>query len=145
MLVANSLRNNDFIIDNWPEDGFKRGSEEKEKFHDIVRQFDVVFDITIGGYVCQPYIVFNVCEKTKWLADQKNDDYACKELAKINKKYKSKEWYPEGTKEYNAKEIELYKEDHIKFNIRKLNSEYLQCIRKVTHKDGHKGVSHDIW
>ena len=145
VLVANSLRNNDFIIDNWPEDGFKRGNEEKEKFHDIVRQFDVVFDITIGGYVCQPYIVFNVCEKTKWLADQKNDDYACKELAKINKKYKYKEWYPEGTKEYNAKEIELYKEDHIKFDIRKLNSEYLQCIRKVTHKDRYKGVSHGIW
>ena len=41
--------------------------------------------------------------------------------------------------------IQLYKEGHIKFDIKKLNSEYLQCIRKVTHKDGHKGVSHDIW
>lgn len=145
VLVANSLRNNDFIIDNWPEDGFKRGNEEKEKFHDIVRQFDVIFDVTIGGYVCQPYIVFDVCEKTTWLADQKNDEYAWKELDKINKKYKSEEWYPDGTKEYNAKEIELYKEGHIKFDIRKLNSEYLQCIRKVTHKDRYKGVSHDIW
>lgn len=145
VLVANSLRNNDFIIDNWPEDGFKRGNEEKEKFHDIVRQFDVIFDVTIGGYVCQPYIVFDVCEKTTWLADQKNDEYAWKELDKINKKYKSEEWYPDGTKEYNAKEIELYKEGHIKFDIRKLNSEYLQCIRKVTHKDRYKGVSHGIW
>ena len=145
MLVANSLRNNDFIIANWPEDGFKRGNEEKEKFHDIIRQFDVVFDVTLGGYVCQPYIVFNVCEKTTWLADQKTDNYACKELAKINKKYKSKEWYPEGTKEYSTKEIELYKEGYIKFDIRQLNPEYLQCVRKVTHKEPRKGVSHDIW
>ena len=145
MLVANSLRNNDFVIANWPEEGFRRGNEEKEKFYDIVRQFDVVFDVTLGGYVCQPYIVFNVCEKTTWLADQKNDNYADEELDKINKKYNSSEWYPEGTKEYSVKEIELYKEGHIKFDIRKLNPEYLQCIRKVTHKERHKGVSHDIW
>ena len=145
MLVANSLRNNDFVIANRPEEGFRRGNEEKEKFHDIVRQFDVVFDVTLGGHVCQPYIVFNVCEKITWLADQKTDDYAWKELDKINKKYKPKEWYPEGTKEYSAKEIELYKEGHIKFDIRKLNPEYLQCIRKVTHKERHKGVSYDIW
>mgnify|MGYP003571248589 CR=1 FL=1 len=146
MLVANSLRNNDFIITNWPEDGFKRGNEEKEKYHDIVRQFDVVFDVTLGGYVCQPYIVFNVCEKTTWLADQKTDDYAQKELDKIHKKYNnSNNWYTEGIKEYNAKEIELYKEGHINFDIRKLNPEYLQCIRKVTHKEKRKGVSHDMW
>ena len=145
MLVANSLRNNDFVIANWPEDGFRRRNEEKEKFHDIVRQFDVVFDVSLGGYVCQPYIVFNVCEKTTWLADQKNDDYAWEELNKISKKYTSDNWYPEGTKEYNAKEIELYKEGHIKFDIKKLNPEYLQCIRKVTHKERRKGVSHDIW
>lgn len=145
MLVANSLRNNDFVIANWPEDGFRRGNEEKEKFHDIVRQFDVIFDVTLGGYVCQPYIVFNVCEKTMWLADQKTDDYAQKELDKISKKYTSDNWYPEGTKEYNAREIELFKEEHIKFDINKLNPEYLQCIRKVTHKERHKGVSHDIW
>jgi len=145
MLVANSLRNNDFVIANWPEDGFRRGNEEKEKFHDIVRQFDVVFDVTLGGYICQPYVVFNICEKTTWLADQKTDDYACEELNKINKKYTSDNWYPEGTKEYNAKEIELYKEGHIKFDIKKLNPEYLQCIRKVTHKERRKGVSHDIW
>lgn len=145
MLVANSLRNVDFIIANWPEDGFRRGNDEKEKFHDIVRQFDVVFDVTLGGYICQPYVVFNVCEKTKWLAEQKNDDYASKELDKINKKYNSDNWYPDGTKEYSAKEIELYKEGHIKFDIRKLNSEYLQCVRKVTHKERRKGVSHDIW
>lgn len=145
MLVANSLRNNDFVIANWPEDGFRRGNEEKEKLHDIVRQFDVIFDVSLGGYVCQPYIVFNVCEKTTWMADQKTDNYACKELSKINKKYKSEEWYPEGTKEYSAREIELYKEGHIKFDIRKLNPEYLQCVRKVTHKEKHKGVSHDIW
>ena len=145
ILVANSLRNNDFIIANWPEDGFKRGNEEKEKFHDIVRQFDVVFDVTLSGYICQPYIVFNVCEKTTWLADQKTDDYAWEELDKIDKKYNSKEWYPEGTKEYSTMEIELYKEGHIKFDIRKLNPEYLQCIRKVTHKERRKGVSHDIW
>lgn len=145
VLVTNSLRNNDFIIANWPEDGFKRGNKENEKFHDIVRQFDVVFDVTLGGHVCQPYIVFNVCEKTKWLAEQKNSDYASEELAKINKKYKSDNWYPDGTKEYRAKEIELYKEGHIKFDIRKLNPEYLQCIRKVTHKERRKDVSHDIW
>lgn len=145
MLVANSLRNNDFVIANWPEDGFKRGNEEKEKLHGIVKQFDVVFDITLGGYVCQPYILFNICEKTTWMADQKNDDYAQKELDKINKKYKSKEWYPEGTKEYSAKEIELYKEGHIKFDIRKLSPKYLQCIRKVNHIERRKQVSHDIW
>ena len=146
VLVANSLRNNDFIIDNWSEDGFKRGNEEKEKFHDIVRQFDVVFDVTIGGYVCQPYVVFNICEKTKWLADQKNDDYARQELFKIDQKYNnSNNWYPEGTKEYNAKEIELYKDGHIKFDIRKLNPEYLQYIRKVNHKEQRKGVSHNVW
>lgn len=145
MLVANSLRNNDFIIANWPEDGFRRGNEEKIKFHDIVRQFDVVFDVTLGGHVCQSYIVFNVCEKIIWLADQKTDDYAREELSKINKKYTSDNWYPDGTREYSAKEIELYKEGHIKFDIRKLNPEYLQCIRKVTHKERRKGVSHDIW
>lgn len=145
MLVANSLRNNDFVIANWPEEGFRRESEEKEKFHDIVRQFDVVFDVSLGGYVCQPYIVFNVSEKTTWLADQKNDDYAWDELDKIHKKYNSSKWYPDGTKEYSAKEIELYKEGHIKFDIRKLNPEYLQCVRKVTHKEKYKGVSHDIW
>lgn len=145
MLVANSLRNNDFVIANWPEEGFRRGNEEKEKFHDIVRQFDVVFDVTLGGYICQPYVVFNICEKTTWLADQKTDDYAWEELNKISKKYTSDNWYPEGTKEYNAKEIELYKEGHIKFDIKKLNPEYLQCIRKVTHKERRKGVSHDIW
>jgi len=145
MLVANSLRNNDFVIANWPEDGFRRGSEENKELHNIIRQFDVIFDVTLGGYVCQPYIVFNVCEKTTWMADQKNDDYAWEELDKINKKYNFDEWYPEGTKEYDAKEIELYKEGHIKFDIRKLNPEYLQCIRKVTHKEKHKGVSHDIW
>lgn len=145
MLVANSLRNNDFVIQNWPEDGFRRGNEEKEKFHDIVRQFDVVFDVTLGGYFCQPYVVFNVCEKTTWLAEQKNSDYASEELDKINKKYTSDNWYPTGTKEYSAKEIELFKEGHIKFDIRKLNPEYLQCIRKVTHKERRKGVSHDIW
>ena len=145
MLVANSLRNNDFIIANWPEDGFRRGNEEKEKFHDIVRQFDVVFDVTLYGYVCQPYIVFNVCEKTTWLAEQKTDDYACEELDEISKKYTFDNWRLDGIKEYNTKEIELYKEDHIKFDIRKLNPEYLQCIRKVTHKERRKGVSHDIW
>ena len=145
MLVANSLRNNDFVIANWPEDGFRRGNKENKKFHDIVRQFDVVFDITLGGRICQPYVVFNICEKTTWMADQKNDDYARKELFKINQKYNSDKWYPDGTKEYSAKEIELYKEGHIKFDIRKLNPEYLQYIRKVTHKERRKGVSHDIW
>lgn len=145
VLVANSLRNNDFVIANWPEDGFRRGNEEKEKIHDIVRQFDIIFDVTIGGHVCQPYIVFNICEKTTWLADQKTDDYAWQELDKINKKYNFDNWYPDGTKEYNAKEIELYNEGHIKFDIKKLNSEYLQCIRKVNHKERRKGVSHDIW
>ena len=146
MLVANSLRNNDFVIANWPEDGFKRGSVEKIKFPDIIRQFDVIFDVTIGGYVCQPYVVFNVCEKTTWLANQKNDDYAWKELDEITKKYNnSNNWNPDGIKEYNAKEIELYNEGHIKFDIKKLNPEYLQYIRKVTHKERRKGVSHDIW
>ncbi len=145
MLVENSLRNNDFIIANWPEDGFRRGNEEKEKFHDIVRQFDVVFDVTLYGYVCQPHIVFNVCEKTTWLAEQKTDDYACEELDEISKKYTFDNWRPDGIKEYNTKEIELYKDGHIKFDIRKLNPEYLQCIRKVTHKERRKGVSHDIW
>ena len=91
-------------------------------------------------------IVFNICEKTKWLADQKNDDYARQELFKIDQKYNnSNNWYPEGTKEYNAKEIELYKDGHIKFDIRKLNPEYLQYIRKVNHKEQRKGVSHNVW
>ena len=144
MLVTNSLRNNDFIIVNWPKDGFRRGNEEKEKFHNIVRQFDVVFDVTLYGYVCQPYIVFNICEKTTWLAEQKTDDYACKELDEISKKYTFDNWRPDGIKEYNTKEIELYKEGHIKFDIKKINPEYLQCIRKVTHKERRKGVSHDI-
>lgn len=146
ILVANSLRNNDFIIANWPENGFRRGSEEKEKLHDIVRQFDVIFDITLGGHICQPYIVFNVCEKTTWMSEQKTDDYARQELFKIDQKYNnSNNWYPEGAKEYSAKEIELYKEGHIKFDIKKLNTEYIQYIRKVTHKERRKGVSHDIW
>ena len=64
-LVLNSFKNGDYVLDTCSEDKekqYKRGNEYGKKA-DIIRQFDVVIDCTIVGWVRPPYVVFDFASK----------------------------------------------------------------------------------
>ena len=150
-ILLNSLKNGDYVLDTYSDDGYVKGGLKGKDRHDVLANFDVVIDCTLVGYVCRPYIVFGISKQHSWMANTVDDDYAREELKKISDLSGQKNdedlhwWRTEGVYKYNEREIELYKEGHIHFEIKDIGTEYRQYIRKVDHKVEKHKVTHDIW
>ena len=150
-ILLNSLKNGDYVLDTYSDDGYVKGGLKGKDRHDVLANFDVVIDCTLVGYVCRPYIVFGISKQHSWMANTVDDDYAREELKKISDLSGQKNdedlhwWRTEGVYKYREREIELYKEGHIRFEIKDIGTEYRQYIRKVDHKAEKHKVTHDIW
>lgn len=150
-ILLNSLKNGDYVLDTCSNDGYKKGNLNGKNRHDVLANFDVVIDCTLAGYVCRPYIVFGISKQHSWMANAVDDDYTKEELRKISDLGGPKNdeelhwWRTEGVYKYYEREIELYKEGHVHFEIKDLGTEYRQYIRKVDHKAEKHKVTHDIW
>jgi len=150
-ILLNSLKNGDYVLDTYSDDGYVKGGLKGKNRHDVLANFDVVIDCTLVGYVCRPYIVFGISKQHSWMAEAVDDDYTREELRKISDLSGPKNdedlhwWRTEGVYKYHEREIELYKEGHVHFKIKDLGTEYRQYIRKVDHKAEKHKVTHDIW
>ena len=150
-ILLNSLKNGDYVLDTYSDDGYVKGGLKGKDRHDVLANFDVVIDCTLVGYVCRPYIVFGISKQHSWMANTVDDDYTREELKKISDLSGPKNdedlhwWRTEGVYKYREREIELYKEGHIRFEIKDIGTEYRQYIRKVDHKVEKHKVTHDIW
>ena len=150
-ILLNSLKNGDYVLDTYSDDGYVKGGLKGKDRHDVLANFDVVIDCTLVGYVCRPYIVFGISKQHSWMANTVDDDYTREELKKISDLSGPKNdedlhwWRTEGVYKYREREIELYKEGHIRFEIKDIGTEYRQYIRKVDHKAEKHKVTRDIW
>lgn len=150
-ILLTSLKNGDYVLDTYSDDCYVKGGLKGKDRHDVLANFDVVIDCTLVGYVCRPYIVFGISKQHSWMAHAVDDDYTREELKKISDLSGPKNdeelhwWRTEGVYKYHEREIELYKEGHVHFEIQDLGTEYRQYIRKVDHKAEKHKVTHDIW
>lgn len=145
-LLLNSLKNGDFILDTYSDDDnkrYKRGNEYAKKLQDLVHQFDVIIYCTVVGFVCKPYVVFDVASKHTWGAEEKYDEYAGEKLDEFRAWRKTQE--RDTIQEYRNFEIQLFKEGHIHFELKDYGIEYGCTVRKSDYKAEIHKVKHDIW
>lgn len=130
-LVLNSLRNKDYVLDY----------DEK-----TIRDFDVIIQETIGGYVCNPIVVYDISHNASWGAGEEWDDYANEKLAEMMM-WRRRHDNRDTSKDWMALQCKLLREGHATWRLYSCGTEHRHAIRWVNRneKDERHKVHHSQW
>jgi len=142
-IISNSIEHRDYIYEN----DYKNGNDFKK----ALKQFDVVIQETLGGFVCHPFVVYDIEYRNAYEAKIKYDDYARIELDKIDAKYENnlEGWRAGGNMEWKMKRAEFIKEGHATYEVKSGGTEYRMNMRWIDRSNTknpqpygtlHKGV-----
>ncbi|WQJ53706.1 MAG: hypothetical protein [Wendovervirus sonii] len=144
-IISNALKNRDYIY----ELDYANGNDFKKD----LKQFDVVFQETLGGFVCHPYVVYDIEYQNAYEAKIEYDDYANEELNCICGKYskgKIENWRFGGFDEYRKRRAELIKEGHATYTVKPGGTSYRMNVRWVDRSNKvaeqpYGELKKDIW
>jgi len=153
-IVGNAVANRDYVFD-----GDNVGYAQ---FGQLLKQYDVVIQETIGGRICKPFLVYDIEYRYAYKASYKMDDYATEQLKDLKERLKNaqeveqnakrtnsvyskddRDEYHKAFRAYEDKHLELIKQGHAIYKVESDGIEYRMNMRWVEHKDGksilHKG------